>query len=509
MGTFWRQHPALLYALTVLVALAASTNGCWWLCLVWIPFCLPAIFEPPLSEDNLRLKMWLTLPVFVAAAVYGIVQHKLPDTPKGGLRGSAHFEINSVRRVRGHFGAAHIYRGVLRSFVTGADHRLRGWNIPCTVYIPRKYKRPPADRAYVVEGVLKPTSAASFALKIKPNAPWRVVEGSRSIAELRYQYKKGFGEYLQRKVSQKRSAAFLCGLATGDFSDKMLQFEFGRLGLQHIMAISGFHFSIVAGVLSLFLRILLPQKTAAAALIFCLASYFLFIGPTPSIQRAWIVVTLYFLGKIIERPSTALNSLGFAMLVMLLLNPLSFQSIGFQFSFLATSGILIFHPSINLVLQKVLLKRSLSTMVAMNRLDQGGYIFLSLFREALSLSLAVHLAVVPLMLFHFHRFPLLGLVYNLFFPFLVSMSLLFLILALLTTPLPFISGLLYKFNGAYTQLLLDMTSNVPETLNLVLRSRSLPLPLLLAYLTLYLFVGILAKSATDKYMRDKQDWAFV
>ena len=62
------------------------------------------------------------------------------------------------------------------------------------------------------------------------------------------------------------------------------------------------------------------------------------------------------------------------MIVILIGNPQIAYHIGFQFSFLATASILIFYNPINIALQSILPKRSLSDITTMNTLNQHGYI---------------------------------------------------------------------------------------------------------------------------------------
>ena len=80
--------------------------------------------------------------------------------------------------------------------------------------------------------------------------------------------------------------------------DRLMQFEFGRFGLQHIMAISGFHFAILAGFFSFGLHLMLNRRVANAFLIALLSTYFVFLGAGPSILRAWMTILITLGGAI-------------------------------------------------------------------------------------------------------------------------------------------------------------------------------------------------------------------
>jgi len=101
-------------------------------------------------------------------------------------------------------------------------------------------------------------------------------------------------------IPSARSASFLKGISTGDFEDHMMVMELGRFGLQHIMAISGFHFSLVALIISTLFAGFLPRKMASSTVIFLLSCYFLFLGCSPSILRAWVMIFVVLLGTICD-----------------------------------------------------------------------------------------------------------------------------------------------------------------------------------------------------------------
>ena len=127
------------------------------------------------------------------------------------------------------------------------------------------------------------------------------------------------------------------------------------------------------------------------------------------------------------------------------------------------------------MLQSLLPKRSRSEVKILNTLSRHAYLLSSFLRQALSLTLAVNLLLLPLLLYHFHQFPLLSLLYNLFFPFFVGVSLSLLLLALVFQLLfPPLSHLLYSLTGSITSLLLDLASYPPLALDYSLRVPDFP-----------------------------------
>ena len=147
-------------------------------------------------------------------------------------------------------------------------------------------------------------------------------------------------------------------------------------------------------------------------------------------MRAWLTILVAMCGYLLNKRGSALNSLGIAMLVVLAYDPILCNHIGFQLSFLATAAILMLFNGIDHSLKYTFFKRPLSEVIQMNGLNQHGYLLLNYCRQGIALSLAVNLATLPLLLFYFHKFSLMSLIYNLFFPFLVSLSMVMLILGM-------------------------------------------------------------------------------
>lgn len=340
----------------------------------------------------------------------------------------------------------------------------------CFIHSKKHYQ---ANHDYQITGTVHALNGCAYAL----NAfSWQPIKGSFSLAEKRYQAKKWVHAYIRKHIKQRRAAHFLTGMVTGALEDRVMLQEFGNLGLSHIMAISGFHFALLTLAFHLLLRLFVPHKLEALLLIVLLTGYLLFIGDSPSIQRAWIAVMIFLLGQLFERPPQPLNSLGVALLVALILNPLSAMTLSFQLSFLATAGILLLYTPFNDLLQLWLPKRPLKKVVAYPLIWQHVYLISALIREALTLTLAVHLALLPLLLHYFHMISLNSMIYNLFFPFCASVALLLFLFGILT------GGLIHPFTGWYCEHLLTLTES-PPLLFREFYSESIPSLLIVIYLT--------------------------
>ncbi len=281
---------------------------------------------------------------------------------------------------------------------------------------------------------------------------WELVPGSHSFAERRYETKIEIGRYLNRHLSPK-SAQFLSALVCGDLLDSQTLLDFSRLGLVHLMVISGFHFSLVAGLLSLLMRPYVPYKLAAILLLWILSFYFGLLGCSPAVLRAWVMASMGFLALILERQNFGLNALGVALVVVLLVDPYAIFSLGFAFSFLCTAAILAFYRPIERFLRHLIPRFPKEQVWKMSFLDQHGFVLGAFVRKGLALGLAVNLAALPLTLFYFHQFPWIGLACNLFFPLLITLVLVLLPLAVVVPWLFWIEEHLIQFSLDFTRYL--------------------------------------------------------
>lgn len=469
---FWRRNPALLYGFSLLIGISISHYQEPFL-LVFIPILL-------FSKE----KSFLVMTLLLASIFFLTNQIKMPDLKNEGISGTAHFEISSMQIKTSHIGKTHVYKGRIKEFFP--FHTIK--NIPVALSIPAKKDilRPPGNCSYLVEGNLKELENKRYAFILNKNClAWQPVAGSFSFSEARYIVKKKLKKIIRKKIKDEKSASFLSGITTGEFDDLSLSFHFSRFGLQHIMAISGFHFAILATILRFFLQLFLSKRNVAITLVFLLTSYFIFLGFAASILRAWIMISISLLSTLIEKPLNAINSMGIALITVLLIDPLSINNLGFQFSFGVTFSILMFFSKTDDLLRLVFKKRLLKNSLKMNVLNQYGLILLGFIREAFALSIAVNLVALPLTLYHFGKFPLLSILYNFFFPFMASISMLLLLLSFL---LPF--SILDVINNYFTKFLLEFASEMPQTADLNLYVHSIPFELIVVYFFFLFCFGI-------------------
>jgi competence protein ComEC len=124
-------------------------------------------------------------------------------------------------------------------------------------------------------------------------------------------------------------------------------------GLAHMLAISGLHVGMVAGILFFASRLLMaliptlalhyPIKKYAALIAFAGAFfYMLLVGATIPTQRAVIMTGLVMLAICLDRSPISLRLVAIAALAILLYRPESLLSVSFQMSFAAVAALVAF-----------------------------------------------------------------------------------------------------------------------------------------------------------------------
>jgi competence protein ComEC len=117
---------------------------------------------------------------------------------------------------------------------------------------------------------------------------------------------------------------------------------FGLTGTMHLLSISGFHFSLLGGVLLLAMRVLLRGARAAKwPAIGLLGGYAWMVGAPAPVQRSWGGALFLASGPSWGRSGRTINSLGLVAAILALLEPRFPAGPSFVLSFAATAGVIL------------------------------------------------------------------------------------------------------------------------------------------------------------------------
>ena len=200
-------------------------------------------------------------------------------------------------------------------------------------------------------------------------------------------------------------ASLLSGILLGIESGIPTRVEeaFNATGTTHIIAISGFNITIVASVFVSGLGRWLGARRGAWAAALAIAVYTIFVGAGASVVRAAVMAGLALLARRIGRRDDALISLGAASALMTLVNPAALWDVGFQLSFAATLGLVLYADP----LKAWFVARVLSRLPKPQAEKLGGIV-----GEFVLFTLAAQLTTLPLSAYYFHRIPLVALIAN-------------------------------------------------------------------------------------------------
>ena len=213
---------------------------------------------------------------------------------------------------------------------------------------------------------------------------------------------------------------------------------FSRLGIAHILSVSGFHVGILIGMLALLFRWLrLRQKIRLVFYALLLSLYVALCGFSQPVIRASLFLLLMVEGRILNRPRSSIHILCAVLCGMALLSPVQVTSASFQLTFCAMFGLGWFTPLI----------RRLNPF--RQRLPRAVF-------ESVLLTFGVQLGILFPQLLFFQRLPLLGFLVNL--PASLAASVLIVLdwLVLLVLPVPGLARLLSRPLSLFTGSLLSL-----------------------------------------------------
>jgi len=193
------------------------------------------------------------------------------------------------------------------------------------------------------------------------------------------------------------TASLMRGMILGDSSGipKYLKDRFSRLGLTHIIAISGSHIAIICSILlSCFLAVNISRPRAFWPIFWLIVFYVILVGAPASAVRSAIMSLMVIFSQKIGRLSRSKNILASAAALMALENPqIIMNDIGFQLSFAAVWGLVYITP----IIRKYF------------------FIFPDFLqlRDIITTTCAAQLSTLPLILFNFGNFSFISFFANL------------------------------------------------------------------------------------------------
>ena len=255
----------------------------------------------------------------------------------------------------------------------------------------------PPNKSYIKGFIILFATMALGYFSCKIESPLK--ESESAIQRYAEKANETIGNTLSKYLNTSTSA--LCkALCIADKSGlkSTVKKDFSRAGASHILAVSGMHVGIIFTAISSLIGLISKSRKfqlLGSIISICFLWFYAFIcGLQPSIIRACIMFTVPIVGKLIKRDSSSLNSLLFTAFCMVVYDYTYLFNLGFQLSFLAVAGILLFQEKI------------------FNIFPLQNKILIWIW-SLTSVSIAAQITTLPLTIYYFHNIPVLSLFSNL------------------------------------------------------------------------------------------------
>ena len=195
--------------------------------------------------------------------------------------------------------------------------------------------------------------------------------------------------------------AIVDAMTTGNKTEisKQLRQQFSDAGISHVLALSGFHLTVIVSLIDvLLLRGVFSRRwrRMSALLVIPFIWAFAYIaGFPPSLVRATIMCSVFQLALVVGHGQQLKNAAAIAGFFMIAFSPMIIMDVGFQLSFLSIVGIAV-------------MGAPLCTWLG-QKTGRWAYVL-----DILCISLTCTLFTFPVVAYHFGQVPLYSLLSNLF-----------------------------------------------------------------------------------------------
>ena len=212
----------------------------------------------------------------------------------------------------------------------------------------------------------------------------KINDVSDSLRRKLYRLREEVYENLNDNIGERKSA-LLCSMAFGysDNIDEADREEMQNFGVIHVISVSGLHVALIYSILKKLFGIRLSLLLTVV--------YVMLTGAAFSSIRALIMISLLSLAVIVRKTYNPLAAISFSAGIITLFNPYAPFKTGFQLSFLAALGIILFSKYI---------KRKL-------------YRLPGFLNDTISISLSAQVLTLPIMLIEFGEFSIFFMIGNL------------------------------------------------------------------------------------------------
>jgi competence protein ComEC len=283
-----------------------------------------------------------------------------------------------------------------------------------------------------------------FSAYVKKNFWVKTDSGSLSyIQKLAFTCKSRFLQSLKNIGLQGNNLAVASALTIGYKTDldQEIKQAYSSSGTMHILAVSGLHVGllyIVLGYMLQFLDFIKKIKFLKPLILIAIIWFYsLLTGLSPSVLRSALMLSFISFGQISNRQSFVANAIASSAFILLLINPMQITDVGFQLSYIAVIGIVLFYP---FLVKLVYFKN----------------IFLSNIWQLTAVSIAAQITTFPLTIYYFHQFPNYFILSNILAIPISTLAMYAALLLVTTSFIPF----LFTMSGMLLNVLINLMNTV-------------------------------------------------
>lgn len=180
----------------------------------------------------------------------------------------------------------------------------------------------------------------------------KVADHRASASGTLWHFRYDLEEFIEKCPLNPATSRFLITVLLGDrdYLRQDVRELFADAGVSHMLALSGMHVTIIAGII---LFLLFPLNFAGLyrwRYILSLPAmwfYVLITGGSASTVRAALMLTCMIVCLLLERKHSGWNGLLIATFIILLFNPSALFDVGLQLSFVCVASLVIFSTTLN------------------------------------------------------------------------------------------------------------------------------------------------------------------
>lgn len=175
----------------------------------------------------------------------------------------------------------------------------------------------------------------------------QLIEHQSSLREVFSTFRDDIAVIIDRSSLSRGAKGFILAMTTGvkdDITSEMRD-TFSRAGIAHILSVSGMHVGIVAVTLwylMIPLALIVSRKKRMVVVLIGVWIYAALCGMSPPVMRASIMATFLLAAAMLERVGKGFSALCTSVIVILLIDPLAINDVGFQLSVSTVGALVLF-----------------------------------------------------------------------------------------------------------------------------------------------------------------------